>query len=349
MRSPQKRKTATLKDIAEATGYSINTVSRALRDKEDISVVTRKKIKKTALEMRHVNNMIASSLRLGYTNTIAVIISDVSNPYFAITMKEIEVYARQLGFTTFIINTNEDNEAELEAIQAALNKNVDGIILCPAQKSEKNIQYLKDTGVPFVLLGRRFEHIDTDYVVSNDELGGYQAVSYLLDKGHTDILMLSGPTYLSSARERLEGYRRAITERNLKVNEDLIWEVPVITQGFDEIMEKILDRKVKFSAIFAYSDIIAWAAWSFLNKKGYSIGRDFSLVGYDYIQSRLVIPFQLSTINPNKENLSKTAVEILLKRIRGEQNNDQYITSIGNTILIEGDTVEPFSNYSIPE
>jgi len=339
MRSPHKRKNATLKDIAEATGYSINTVSRALRDKEDIAIATRQKIKSTAHEMGHVNNMIARSLRLGYTNTIAVIISDVSNPYFAITMKEIEVCARQHGYITFIINTNEDNESELEAIQASLNKNVDGIILCPAQKSERNIQYLKEKNVPFVLVGRRYTQIGTDYVVCNDKLGGYQATSYLLDQGHKNILMLSGPTYLSSAIDRLDGYRHALTDRNMNINQDLIWEVPVITQGFDEIMEKILNRKIKFTAIFAYSDIIAWAAWSFLYKKGYTVGKDFSLVGFDYIQSRFVFPYQLSTINPHKEKISKTAVEILLKRIKGEQSQDQYLTSIVDTELIEGETV----------
>jgi len=342
MKSPHKRQTATLKDIAEATGYSINTVSRALRDKEDISAKTREKIKSAALEMRHVNNMIASSLRLGYTNTIAVIISDVSNPYFAITMKEIEVCARQVGYTTFIINTNEDNDSELEAIQAALNKNVDGIILCPAQKSEKNILYLKDTGVPFVLLGRYCSHIETDYVVSSDEIGGYQATSYLLDHGHKDILMLSGPTYLSSARERQEGYRRALTERNMIIREELIWEVPVITQGLDEILERVLDRKVNFTAIFTYSDIIAWATWSYLRKRGYTIGKDFSLIGYDYIQSRLTYPFELSTIDPHKVKMSNMAVEFLLKRIKGEHDEGHYFTAIVDTVLVKGETVQPY-------
>ena len=340
MKPPRKRKTATLKDIAEVTGYSINTVSRALRNKEDISIAARRKIKETALEMGHVSNKIASSLRLGYTSTIAVIISDVSNPYFAVTMKEIETYARQHGYITFIINTNEDDDSEREAIEASLNKNVDGIILCPAQKSEKNILYLKGTGVPFVLLGRRFSQMETDYVVSNDLLGGNQAVSYLLDRGHTEILMLSGPSYLSSARERLDGYRCAFTQRGLACHDDLIWEVPVITQGLEKIMQEILDRKVPFTAIFAYSDLIAWAAWDFLNKKGYSIGRDFSLIGYDYIQSRLSIPFQLTTIDLHKEELSRLAVETLLVRIKGEHSADQYITAIVDTVLVEGETVQ---------
>jgi len=259
-------------------------------------------------------------------------------------MKEIEVRARQFGYTTFIINTNEDNDTELEAIQASLNKNVDGIILCPAQKSEKNILYLKDTGVPFVLLGRHYKQIETDYVVSSDEFGGYQATSYLLDRGHKDILMLSGPTYLSSAAERQDGYRRAITERNMKIKEELICEVPVITQRFDEILERVLDRKVNFTAVFTYSDIIAWATWSYLRKKGYTIGKDISIIGYDYIQSRLTYPFELSTVDPHKEKMSKMAVEFLLKRIKGEQAEGHYYTAIVDTVLVKGETVQPLKN-----
>ena len=110
----QKKPTVTLKDIAQQTGYSINTVSRALRDKADIADATRQKIKKVAAEMGHVNNMLAASLRLGYTNTVAVILGDISNPHFAIMMKEIEVHAREYGYNSILYNTNEDEELELE-------------------------------------------------------------------------------------------------------------------------------------------------------------------------------------------------------------------------------------------
>lgn len=146
-----QKRNATLKDIAEKTGFSINTVSRALRDMDDISEATKKKIRKASKELGHVENSIAQSLRLGYTNTIAVIIGDVSNPFFAIQMKEVETYARRAGYNTFLINTNEDEQQEEIAIKSALNQMVAGIIICPTQKSDKNILFLKKSGIPFVL------------------------------------------------------------------------------------------------------------------------------------------------------------------------------------------------------
>ena len=105
---PRKKTAVTLKDIAKQTGYSVNTVSRALRDKDDIAQETKDRIKQIALEMGHVNNTLAASLRLGYTRTVAVILGDISNPHFAVMMKEIEAHARQYGYSSILINTNED-------------------------------------------------------------------------------------------------------------------------------------------------------------------------------------------------------------------------------------------------
>lgn len=106
-------------------------------------------------------------------------------------------------------------------------------------------------------------------------------------------------------------------------------------------MHRVLDRKVDFTAIFAYSDIIAWATWSCLRKKGFTQGEDFSLIGFDFIQSRLTYPFELSTINPHKEKMSNMAAEFLLKRIKGENAEGHYFTAIVDTVLVKGETVQP--------
>lgn len=329
----------TLKDIASATGYSVNTVSRALRDKEDISDVTKAKIKAMAHQKGHISNMIASSLRLGYTKTIAVILGDVSNPHFSIMMKEIEEYARGSGYSTFLINTDENDEVEYRAIQSALNKGADGIILCPAQQSKDNVLYLKNTGVPFVLIGRRFESLKTDYVVCNDKLGGYQATKHLIAHGHKDILILNGPTYISSAKERLAGYREALAEGGLPFNERLVCEVNVTAKECAHHLDDLLQSGVHFTGIFAFSDIIAWNAWKHLLHKGLSVPDDYSIIGFDHIQSRLELPFQLATISSYKQRMSISAVDMLLKRIQFEQQEQEYFIDIIDTNLVPGMTV----------
>lgn len=332
---------ATLKDIARETGYSVNTVSRALREKDDIAEQTREQIKAAAAKMGHISNTLASSLRLGYTNTIAVILGDVSNPHFAIMMKEIEGRAREDGYSSFLLNSNEDEELEFAAIQSALNKSVDGIILCPAQKSDKNIRYLQSVGVPFVLIGRRFETPDTDYVICNDELGGYQATKTLLDLGHTDILMLHGPTYISSARERLLGYRRAYAQAGFPVREELVREVPVTSWDCGNLMGSLIGGKPPFTAIFAFSDLLAWTVWGCLGELGIRVPEDCSLVGFDHIQSRLAIPLPLTTVCSHKSRMSVSAVELLLEKMRGAPTDDCRHIIIDTTVAPGVTTVPP--------
>ena len=337
----RERQNVTLKDIAEKTGYSVNTVSRALRGKDDISSATQALIRKTAAEMGHISNTIASSLRSGYTNTIAVIIGDVSNLHFATMMKEIEEYARSKGYTTILLNTNEDPEQEMQAIQVALGKGADGILICPTQKSRKSIEYLKTIGKPFVLIGRRYSDEDVNYVVCDDELGGYQATKYLLERGHRRILMLHGPMYISSAAERLAGYLRAHRELGVRVCPELIQEVPVIANGCSNILSEIRQQGISFSAIFAFSDMLAWDAWSCLHREGYRIPEECSIVGFDNIQAVLPIPFQLSSISSQDQKMSTAAVKILLDLIQQPSAPPQH--AVLPTCIVKGETVRPLS------
>lgn len=338
------KKSITLKDIAQETGYSINTVSRALRGKDDIAEETIAKIKEVALKRGYVNNTIASSLRLGYTNTLAVILGDISNPHFAIMTKEIENYARENGYVAFLLNTNEEKDVEREAIKIAIHKNVDGIIICPTQIDEENLELLKMSGIPFVQIGRRGTDKELSYVVCDDVKGGYLATKYLLENGHRDILFLNGPSYISSSRERFEGYRKALTESGVPFREELVREVSLKEDDVKTVMEDIVFlRNIQFTAIFAFSDSVAWNAWNWLDGHGYQVPGDYSLIGFDHIQSRMAIPFPLATISSYKTQMSITAVDCILKMIQSEAEEAECrgpCQTVIGTKLIKGKTVK---------
>lgn len=350
-------KQVTLKDIAAATGYSVNAVSRALRGKDDISKETTEKIKRAASEMGYVNNMIASSLRLGYTNlrlspantivermgdasstaTIAVILGDISRIDFGIAMKEIEQHARFLGYASLLFNTNESDLVEREAIRMALNKNVDGMILCPNQKSEDNVRFLKENGIPFVLLSGRFPGMETDYIVCNDKLGGYIATQYLLEFGHRDILMINGPEHLANAQERVEGYRRAHEDAGVSFQRNLIRSVGIDGEGCTAIIESLLDRSLSCTAILAYNDIIAWKLWAEITRHGIKVPDDYSLIGCDYMPSRLALPAQMHSVNCFREKMAVAAVDILVSKLRGGKREMAQVMI--NSELVYGNTV----------
>ena len=332
----------TLKDIAQETGYSVNTVSRVLRDKPEIADNTRQRVLEAAESMGHVRNMLASSLRSGMTHTIAVILGDVANPHFAIMMSEIEHYARGKGYTTFLLNTDEDEQLELAAIQTALRQSVDGIILCPAQRTPRNIHYMKEKGIPFVLIGRRYMDISTNYVVCNDELGGYQATKCLLDAGHREILLLNGLGHISSAVERKAGYLRAHAEAGIDPGQEMMVEIPVTASGCAKAIDRLMQKRVSFSAIFAFSDMIAWKSWACLHQHGLYVPKDVSIVGFDNIHSRLGFPFQLTSISSDKRRMSTAAVDVLLEAVKADRRGIErcpYEQIVVNTALSEGQTV----------
>lgn len=328
----------TMKDIAEATGYSINTVSRALRGEKNIAPETLQKILQAKEQLGYISNTLASSLRTGHSKTISVILGDVANPFFGIQMSEVESRARMYGYASFLQTTSENDNLERNMIQSAINRSVDGILLCPCQKSETNIRYLLSTGIPFVLFGRRCHTMETDYVVCNDEMGGYQATSALLRKGHTRILLLQGPPYVSSAYERKLGYLRAHAEAGLEADPRLIRETPIMGESNEALYKQILSEDLGFTAVFAFSDLIAWNFWRFLNSRGYSVPKDFSIVGFDNIQSRLPVPLNLTSVDSHKEKISTIAVDILVQRMRS-MGTMKPIQTVIDPELYLGETV----------
>ena len=241
-------------------------------------------------------------------------------------------------YTTFLINTDEDEEREFEAIQTALNQSVDGIIICPAQRTTRNVEYLQERRIPFVLIGRRFQSLHTPYVICNDELGGYQATMCLLQAGHRDILLMGGPSYISSAIERRAGYLRAHREMGVKVRPELMVEVPVTAGGCAAALDRLMKKQTHYTAIFAFSDIIAWKSWTYLCRQGLRVPEDVSIIGFDYIHSRLELPFQVTSISSHKRHMSTTAVDVLLAAIRNpDETRDEQI--VIDTTLSEGQSV----------
>ncbi len=193
MAARRKTGNVTLKDIAQATGFSANTVSRALADKPDISEETKAVIREKASQMGYIANALASFLRSGVSRNIAILVGDISNPHFSVMVKEMQTLLQRRGYNSIIFNTEEKAAVEKQAITTSLSQNVDGIILCPAPGGEENIRFLQMHGKPFVMIGRHFTGEDASFVICDDVHGGYAAARYLLDRGHKDILFLNGP------------------------------------------------------------------------------------------------------------------------------------------------------------
>lgn len=333
----------TQKDIAKRTGFSVNTVSHALRGMSDISDETREFILQTAKEMGYIMNSAASTLRSGQSGIIAVIISDISNPLFGIEVKEIEELMQKEGFCIITFNTNENSQQERKSLNVAISKGVDGILICPTQENSDNITFLKSSGIPFVVLGRKVEDPDVDYVAWDDVQGARLATNYMLEKGYRKILFIHAPLYISSARERLQGYRQALEENETPFDPDYVVELKDFSSY--EALERVLKEAPEFDAVFTFNDMMAWTAVVVLRTMGYQVPGDMEVVGFDNIQSRFIMPFPMVSVHTPKQSMVMETCKILIERMKnkGRPAGEEAIHKIVETQLCL--STDNFRNY----
>ncbi len=322
----------TLRDIANATGYSVNTVSKALRDMPDLSEQTKAAIREAAHSMGYVMNDMASALRSGYTGVLALIVSDISNPFFGILCKEIEQQAAKHHYTVIVFNTEEQEDRESRAIRTALSKNVDGILLTPSQHSTKNIALLRQWEKPCVLIGRHFSQLPTDAVLFDDDNGGYLAGKHLVEQGYRRILMLNAP-HNSSALDRAKGFCRAMEETGI-ANKVVTLDSPL--GGISQILEQEY-ALFQFDAIFVYSDLLAREAVYCLQQMGID-PRTVGIVGFDDIQSRLALPFPLTSVSVGKAAFGEALVSLLMKRIEDGTGESAIQTVLPTYLVVRNST-----------
>ena len=324
-----------LTDIAARTGFTVGTISKALQNKEGISQETRESIMKAAKEIGYIANSQAGGLRSGSSKTIAIIVSDIANPLFAIEIKICVEELEKHGYRAIVMGTEERPEREEQAVISALNKNVDGVLLCPTQKSMDGIRLLQQNGMPFVLMGRRFEDLDADYVVCDDEKGGYLAGDYLAKLGHRRILVITAGPYISSSRERLSGFRRAMEEHGVPLDPALILQSNASAHDSNRMIDELLQSGPDFTAIFAFSDYIAWEVIYALNRHGLQVPGDISVVGFDDVQSHMCFPPPLTTVHFPKRTISTKSVELLLERIRRGDENPTHLVLDSHLVVRE--------------
>lgn len=317
-RGPSLR--VTLKDIALRSGYTVNTVSHALRGKSDISVATRRKIVALAQEMGYVGNTLASSLRSGRSGTIAIILSDVVNPHFGNVVDNIESCLRAAGYTAIVLCTGDVPEQECRAVRTALSHLAEGVLICPGQLSMQPIHMLRQSGIPYVVMGRQFPGQKDNQVLCDDEGGADLLTTHLLEQGHRRILYLGGDAQFSSQQEREAGYRRAMARAGLGEQQQMT--VPYERYQQLERQGRLVQliRQFEPTAVFAFRDAMAWTLINQVRRAGVRVPEDLSVAGFDYIAQRLSFLSPLTTVATQGDNYATVAVRRLMELLK---KNDQ--------------------------
>jgi LacI family transcriptional regulator len=312
----------TLQDIARATGFTVNTVSRALKNKEDISRETCLKIQQVARDMGYVRNFLASSLRSGRTKTLALIAGSMMNPFYSVLTDLIQQEAGRLGYSVMVFCSREEQDTELRAVENALSRQVDGILITPCSFDSPALSMLRSSGVPFVLLSRYQEGTRDDCVYCNDEEGGYLAGRHLIDGGHRHLAMLTHHQVAFSSRERFTGFRRACREAGLP-EENVRF---ACLEDPDRILAQLKEWIAEgITGLFSFCDVEAWSTITLLESAGFHVPGDLTVVGFDNILSYLKFPKPISSIDCCLQEEARAAIEMIRRRIHDSSLPQQQL------------------------
>jgi LacI family transcriptional regulator len=312
-----------LKDIAARAGVSVMTVSKVLRDAPDISEATKARIKLIARQMGYVPDSNAQSLRTRTSKFLGVIISSITNPIFARVLLAIEERAHELGYEIILAQTLNREEREELCIRRLLSRRVDGLFISPVYRLRPDApiyQVLQQRGVPVVILGhgapfcRQFVSVETD-----DILASYSMTQHLLGLGHKKIAFFGGPQSAPWSQERFEGYRRALREADLAVQDEFIFQAGSNIEDGEKAALQFVNESTKATAIQAANDLIAIGCAKTFLDQGTKIPGDLSVTGFGNILTAEHFRVPLTTIRQPKYRLGIAAVESMLKLLHGER------------------------------
>jgi LacI family transcriptional regulator len=312
-----------LKDIAQIIGVSVMTVSKALRDEPDVSAATKAKIKQLALQMGYVPDSSAQGLRTKTTKLFGLVIPATTNPVYARIVMAIEERAFELGYDLLVAQTLNQPEREDIALRRMLSRRVDGLFITPVYRFEAEARIYQEIlarKVPTVLLGppapfcRNFPAIEIEELVAS-----YNATKYLTGLGHKKIAYLTGPPAAPWAHERFEGYRRALREAGIEVDDKLVFQAGSTIEDGTRAALQLLNEGVRPTAIMAVSDLVAIGCAETLLRQGIKIPEDISMIGYGNVLAAEYFRVPLTTVRQPKYRLGNAAVETMMHLIRGEK------------------------------
>ena len=337
-----KKKKASLKDVAQAAGVSISAVSFVMNGKQKqyrVSDELAARIKEIAKAMDYTPNGFARSLRKGTNYTIGVIVSDISNQFFADLVRSIEASAEEFGYMALFASSDEDHERMAELVERMLVKGVDGFILVPCTGSLPIIESLAVKEIPFVLLDRYFPELKTNYVALNNVKAAYDTTMHMLRSGFSRIAMVSYDTDLVNIAGREEGYRRAMKDAGLEDNIILRKvSMSALERGCDKVMKEIAEEHA--DAILFATNSITIQCLNYLRDNNLRVPEDLGLAGFDGGNVFDFFYAPLTYIDQPLEKMAHKSVEVLIEVMESNSSIIQNIEMDGS-IVVRTSSVKP--------
>ena len=341
-------KKITLSDIAVSLGVSKTLVSLVINNKADmhgISKETQKKVRKKVKELNFQPNVLARGFRTGQTNTIGLIVSDISNLFYARIARNIEDYAWKYGYSVVICSTDEDIEKEKDQIRMLRSRKVDGMIISSSMDDALSFNHLQQVGVPHVLIDRTFPGMSSANVSVDNYGGARLAASHLLSQGYTRVATLAiTPQHISTINDRLQGFKSAFDEAGISIPD--YWNIHAPFNNIeDSVMENLqrlyLDDNLP-DAIFTLNNNLTTQCLSCLRELSVEVPGQVALIGFDSTVHYTITNPSVSAMQQPIDQISQRAIELLFRQINGlEIADDEWSVRLPVDLIVRESSIRP--------
>lgn len=312
----------TIKDVAKAAGVSVATVSAVANGTKFVSQALAMRVRQEIERTGYHPHGIARSLKNGSTQTLGLIITDITNPFFTSVARSVEDAAQLAGYAVMLCNTDEDIEKERVYLRLMRTRGVDGIILAAAGASKTYKGFRAGLTAPVVLLDRMIPGLALDAVVVDNVAATRRAIEHLISLGHRRIGLITGLLHLSTSRERLRGYREALSAHGIKTVPGLVVQGNFRSEGAYAAALALLGTESRPTAVFASNNLMALGLLKAIRQLRLRCPEDVSIASFDDFAEASLFSPGLTTVAQPTEAIGRKTVEILLRRIKQRSGNE---------------------------
>jgi LacI family transcriptional regulator len=328
----------TIKDVARAADVSTATVSHVLNGTRYVSDEVQRRVVEVMERLNYQPNWVARGLRTKKTNLLALVIPDITNPFFSDLARGFQDAADQSGYVVVVCNTDRVLKRELRYLDMLRQQRVDGLVLNPAEVTAGDLKQLLRAQVPVILIGSQIDDPEFDLVMVDNVRGGFDAVQHLIHLEHRRIGLVCGPRTTSSGALRYQGYCQALETNGIPYQETLVAENEFTYEGGYHCMQSLLAQEPQLTAVFAASDVMALGAKEAIEDAGLRIPADLSLIGFDDIPEVTRTSPKLTTISQPRYQMGWETAQLLIQRVEHSISPERRKVVMEHSLVVREST-----------
>ena len=318
----------TIKDIAKELGVSKSTVSRALSGDKNVSKETREKVISLAKLMGYKRNEIAANLRQQHSNTVGIIVPEMSTPFFMYVIISAQKVLNEHGFKVIITQSHENIQAERYNLKLMENYRVDGIIMsiCDGEENLKEYFRMQEKGIPIVFFDRVPAKLYAPKIIVNDYVKSMFMMEHLIRSGRKRILHLAGPQRIPNTEERKRAYKDSLTKFKIPFDPELLLDGENERSEGERLIKNFLTKDIAFDAIFSFGETLAIGALNYMLSQGIKVPEDVAVCGFSGTYLSTIVTPQLTAIQQPFDEMGRVAAEQIIKTINEPEQPFETIT-----------------------